>query len=210
MSCTLDRVRVKICGITNEEDALAAVEAGADAVGFIFYERSPRFVQPDRVRQIVSALPPFVATVGVFVNEAADRINETIRVCGLSAAQLHGDESPEYCTTITGVWIKAFRVQDASWREVAAKYPVQAVLLDTYAPDKYGGTGRTFDWNLVSGSPLPIILSGGLNPENVAEAIRQACPYAVDTSSGVEREPGRKDHDRVRAFVEAVKQSTAR
>lgn len=201
----MNHVRVKICGITNEADALAAVAAGADALGFIFYEHSPRYSPPERVLQIVSALPPFITTVGVFVNEAANRVNEIVRMCGLSATQLHGDESPEYCTTINGARIKAFRVQDASWRDAAAAYPAQAVLLDAYASDKYGGTGRTFDWDLVSESPLPVILSGGLSPENVSEAIRQARPYAVDTSSGVEREPGRKDHDRVRAFVETVR-----
>lgn len=197
---------IKICGITNKEDAQVAVAAGADALGFIFYERSPRYVTPDTVRAITSAIPPFVATVGVFVNTPADKVNEAARSCGLHAVQLHGDESPDYCDQIEGSIIKAVRVKDDSFQTVIAPYRVQAVLLDTYAPDKYGGTGKTFDWSLIKQQRSHrIILSGGLTPENVAEAIRFVQPYAVDTGSGVEATPGRKDHDKVRAFIDAAR-----
>lgn len=197
--------KVKICGITNEADAQAAVEAGTDALGFIFYERSPRYVTPDTVRTITAGLPPFVTAVGVFVNMPPEAVNETVRDCGLHAAQLHGDESPEYCEQINGAVVKAIRVKDDDIAQVIAPYRVQAVLLDTYTPDKYGGTGRTFDWDLVRESSHRIILSGGLTPDNVGEAIRRVQPYAVDTGSGVEAEPGRKDHDKIRAFIHAVR-----
>jgi phosphoribosylanthranilate isomerase len=199
-------VRIKICGITNEEDAAAAVEAGADALGFIFYEPSPRYVPPERVRPITGALPPFVTTVGVFVNVPCSQLNEIAQICGLHAVQLHGDESPDYCRMVERTVIKAFRVKDASWREEARRYKVHAMLLDTHAPDRYGGTGQTFDWALVAASPHPVILSGGLNADNVQEAVRRVRPYGVDVGSGVERAPGRKDHAKIRAFVEKVKE----
>ncbi|MBI4551925.1 MAG: phosphoribosylanthranilate isomerase [Candidatus Latescibacteria bacterium] len=199
--------RVKICGITNMDDARAAVDAGADALGFILFERSPRYIPPDRARDIVASLPPFVTTVGVFVNEPAERVNDIARLCLFHAVQLHGSEPSSLCEQVERPVIKAIRVHDASWTTVAAAYRVPAFLLDTYAPDQFGGTGRTFDWNVVSGTPHRIILSGGLTPENVGDAVRRVRPYAVDTSSGVEQRPGMKDHGKVRAFVRAARQS---
>jgi phosphoribosylanthranilate isomerase len=148
-----------------------------------------------------------VNTVGVFVNEAAGRINDIVRQCGLHAVQLHGDESPDFCERIDRTVIKAIRVKDASWQRDVASYRVQAVLFDTYASDRYGGTGRTFDWDLIAAIPQRIILSGGLNPDNVQDAIRRVHPYGVDTSSGVEATPGVKDHGKIRAFIEAAKQA---
>jgi len=200
-------VRIKICGITNETDAAAAVHAGADALGFIFYKGSPRCVAPGRAAEIVAGLPPFVVPVGVFVNAAADEVDGICKTAGIQVVQLHGDEPPGFCEALGRPVIKAFRVRDASWKSDAADYPVGAVLLDTYAEDRYGGTGATFDWRLVEGSPHPVILSGGLNPDNVAEAVRSVRPYGVDTGSGVEREPGRKDHGKIRAFVEAARRT---
>ena len=197
--------RIKICGITNADDAGAAVDAGADALGFIFYPRSPRYVTPERVREIVATLPPLLTTVGVFVNDTPDRVNAVTRECRLNAVQLHGDESPGQCLDIEHPVIRALRVRDASWIADAEQYQVSAFLLDTYAPDKFGGTGQTFDWAVVEGQPYRIILSGGLNPENVGEAIRRVRPYGVDTSSGVESQPGVKDHAKMRAFIDAVR-----
>ena len=204
----MNTVRIKICGITNEADAAAAVRAGADALGFIFYADSPRCVAPERAAEIVAGLPPFVVPVGVFVNAAAGDVDDICEAAGIQVVQLHGDETPGFCEALAGLKrpvIKAFRVRDASWRSDAAAYPVGAVLLDTFAEDRYGGTGTTFDWRLVEGSPHRVILSGGLNPDNVAEAVRSVRPYGVDTGSGVEREPGRKDHGKIRAFVEAAR-----
>ncbi|MCY3556289.1 MAG: phosphoribosylanthranilate isomerase [Gemmatimonadetes bacterium] len=201
----MNSVRIKICGITNEADAAAAVRAGADALGFIFYEGSPRCVTPGRAAEIVAGLPPFVVPVGVFVNASADDVDGICGAVGIQVVQLHGDEPPGFCEALGRPVIKAFRVRDASWKSDAEGYPVDAVLLDTYAEDRYGGTGATFDWWLVEGSPHRVILSGGLNPDNVAEAVSCVRPYGVDTGSGVEREPGRKDHGKIRDFVEAVR-----
>ncbi len=201
----MNTVKIKICGITNEADASAAVHAGADALGFIFYGGSPRYVEPEQVADIVGGLPPFVVPVGVFVNASVDEVDEVCENTGIQVAQLHGDESPDFCTNVGRPVVKALRVRDASWKSDAAAYAVGAVLLDTYAEDRYGGTGVVFDWRLVEGSPHRVILSGGLNPMNVAEAVRSVRPYGVDTGSGVEREPGRKDHGKIRAFVEAAR-----
>ena len=202
----MNPVRIKICGITNEGDAAAAVSAGADALGFIFYEGSPRYVVPERAARIVAGLPPLVVPVGVFVNAPVEGVNEICETSGLQVAQLHGNESPGYCCRLNRPVIKVFRVKDTTWKSDAEAYEVRAVLLDTFAEDLYGGTGVTFDWRFVEGSPHRVILSGGLNPDNVAEAVRRVGPYGVDTGSGVEREPGRKDHEKIRAFVEAVRQ----
>jgi len=201
----MNTVKIKICGITNEADASAAVQAGADALGFIFFGGSPRYVEPERVAGIVGGLPPFVVPVGVFVNASVDEVDEVCENTGIRVAQLHGDESPDFCSKVGRPVVKALRVRDASWKSDAAAYAVGAVLLDTYAEDRYGGTGVAFDWRLVEGSPHRVILSGGLNPMNVAEAVRSVRPYGVDTGSGVEREPGRKDHEKIRAFVEAAR-----
>lgn len=201
-------VRVKICGITNSDDALLAAELGADALGFIFYNKSPRYVTPGLARQIIRQLPPLVATVGVFVDEDAATVREVASLAGLDWIQLHGSESPEYCRSLGRRVIKGFRVQGEEIFSRLQEYQgaVQAFLLDTYKPGTPGGTGETFDWELARRASRygPVILAGGLTPENVAEAIRLARPAAVDVASGVEAAPGKKDPERLRAFFDAI------
>jgi len=196
-------VRVKICGMTNLDDALQAASCGADALGFNFYPESPRYVAPEKARAIVSALPPFVTVVGLFVNAPASEVEEISRDCGVHVLQLHGDEGPEFCGQFSRPVIRAIQVRDGSFLEDVARYSVQGFVLDAYHPALYGGTGRVFDWELVrdAGRYGKIILAGGLTPENVAEAIRKGKPYAVDVASGVERSPGVKDPDKVKQFV---------
>jgi len=201
-------VKVKICGITNLEDALLAAELGADALGFIFYSKSPRKVAPEAAREIIAQLPPFVASVGVFVDEAAAVVQELAARVGLDWIQLHGQESPEYCRNLGRRVIKGFRIQDAESLRPLADYreAAQALLLDTYKQGQVGGTGTAFDWRLArEAKPYGrIILAGGLTPENVAQAIAIAQPQAVDTASGTEAAPGRKDPAKLRAFFKAV------
>jgi phosphoribosylanthranilate isomerase len=192
----MDKVEVKICGITDYEDASIAVELGADALGFIF-ARSPRQITPEKARAIVREIPPFVKTVGVFVNEEPAAIREVIHYCGLDLAQLHGDESPDLCLSLMPYTIKALRIKDASSLQASMTYygKVRALLLDTFSKEKAGGTGKTFDWRLalkVKKLEIPIILSGGLGPSNIREAVRTVEPYAVDVNSGVEERPGKK------------------
>jgi phosphoribosylanthranilate isomerase len=204
--------RVKICGVRTPEEARAVAEAGADAVGFVFWPQSRRYVVPEEAARIAQVLPPFVVRVGVFVNEPPEWVEEVAARVGLDAVQLHGDEPPEACARIRRRVIKAIRVRDGDSLRTAAGYPVSALLLDAYVPGTYGGTGRTFDWSLVESIRhlgLPLILSGGLTPENVAEAIRRVRPYGVDASSGVETH-GRKDPEKIRAFVAAVRRADAR
>jgi phosphoribosylanthranilate isomerase len=203
-------VQVKVCGITNLQDALAAVAAGADALGFNFYTRSPRYIAPEAARRIITNLPSSVLCVGVFVNEA-DHLavaRAAIR-SGVAAVQLHGDESPDYCAALRGHHvIKALRVGQNFAPEDATKYPAQAVLLDAYSEKAHGGTGQTFDWSIARrtrAAVAQLYLAGGLTPENVAAAIVEVEPYAVDVCSGVESAPGHKDEGRVRAFVAAVR-----
>ena len=200
-------IRVKICGLTNLEDAQCAVEAGADALGFVFYEKSPRYVTPDKVGQIVSTLPPFVTTVGLFVNATSDTIKQTMRMAGLGIVQLHGDESPEDCCLNSYPVIKAVRVKGADSLVGIGNYQVSALLLDAWNDQQYGGTGASFDWQLARKltGRLPLVLAGGLTPNNVAQAIRVVNPYAVDVSSGVEESPGCKDHNKIREFIKKVK-----
>ena len=201
-------VTVKICGITNAEDAEVVVSAGANALGFIFYPRSPRAVTPSRASAICSRLPGHVARVGVFVNASPDEVNETAAMCGLSILQFHGDESPEYCSQFGIMTMKAFRVRDRETITSLPRYTTHAWLLDAYNPVQRGGSGETFDWQLaVAANQFGklIFLAGGLTPENVVQAIRQVKPFGVDVSSGVETAPGRKDHTKVRAFVAAAK-----
>ncbi len=200
--------RVKICGITNLGDAQGAVAAGADALGFVFHPASPRYVAPERVADIVAALPPFITTVGLFVNTPAVKIHQIMVQTGLQMIQLHGDETAEQCRLSPPYpVIKALRVRDESSLDQLADYPVVALLLDAWSADHYGGTGRRFDWRLVSRATLnkPIILADGLDPANVASAIQLVNPYAVDVSSGVERQPGHKDLTRVARFIEQVR-----
>lgn len=200
-------VKVKICGITTLEDALAATAAGADAVGFVFHPASPRHIFPEQAAAIISHLPPFIQTVGLFVDEHAETVNEVASQCGLDIVQLHGSESPSCCAAITRRVIKAFRVKDITSLDAMRDYRVSACLLDAWSPAAHGGTGRTFNWDIAAQavtSGQRIILAGGLTPENVAEAIRLVSPYAVDVSSGVESSPGRKDPALIRAFIGAA------
>ncbi len=200
-------VKVKICGITNLEDALAAIALGADALGFVFYARSPRRVTPGQAAAIILRLPPFVAKVGVFVDEKPERVQEIMNLCSLDYTQLHGSESPAYCQKLGHRAIKAFRVNDESILEQLSGYKVVAILLDSYNPDMFGGTGRAFNWEIAARAARSncVILSGGLTPQNVARAIETVKPYAVDVSSGVEASPGKKDHAKLKTFIQAVK-----
>jgi phosphoribosylanthranilate isomerase len=201
-------VKVKICGITNLPDGLAAAEAGADALGFVFYDESPRHISVEAAAGLIRQLPPFVIKVGVFVNAPEDLVLRAARECGLSLLQFHGEESPEYCLQFGLMSMKAFRIRDAASLQGVLDYHTDAWLFDAYTPGKPGGTGETFNWDLALQARAwsrPIFLAGGLNPGNVAEAVRRARPYAVDVSSGVEAAPGKKDHARVRAFVQAAK-----
>jgi len=201
-------VKVKICGITNLPDGVAAANAGADALGFMFYDKSPRSISVEAAATLIRQLPPFVMKVGVFVNAPEDLVVRAIRDCGLSLLQFHGDETPEYCLQFGLMSMKAIRVRDAASLQALLGYHTDAWLLDAYSPDRPGGTGETFNWDLAleaRGWGRPIFLAGGLTPENVAEAVRRARPYAVDVSSGVEAAPGRKDHAKLRAFIQAAK-----
>jgi len=206
-------VKVKVCGLTNLQDALAAVESGADALGFIIYEGSKRFIKRKEVRKITSLLPPFVAKVGVFVNEDPRDVLEILSYCHLDLAQLHGDESPEDCEYVGAHRvIKVFRLKSEDEVEKIEPFvgKVRAILLDTYDARVYGGTGKPFDWKLALKvgerfPELPLILSGGLNPDNVSEAVRELSPFAVDVCSGVEREPGVKEPSKLRSFIKNAK-----
>jgi phosphoribosylanthranilate isomerase len=203
-------VRIKICGITNEQDALAAARFGADALGFIFAP-SPRRISPEKARQIIKALPPMVQTVGVFVDEDLGEVSFVAEMCGLDILQFHGSESAEYCDSFDQRVIKAVRLRKPQDLEGLAKYHgvVRALLLDTYLPDRLGGTGMTFNWQwaVEAGKYGRIILAGGLNPENVADAINMVKPYGVDASSSLEQSPGVKDHQRMMQFIEAVRRT---
>jgi phosphoribosylanthranilate isomerase len=198
----MERVKVKICGLRSFEEARAALDLGADAIGFNFWPSSSRYITPGEARQIVSRLAPFGCFVGVFVNEDLERIFEIYHFVGLSAIQLHGDETPDFCAKLAGLkLIKALKVVPGFNPLWVRNYPSSAVLLDSG-----GGTGKTFDWAIAveARKHAPIILAGGLTPENVADAILKVRPVAVDVSSGVESAPGRKDPARMRDFIEAV------
>lgn len=201
-------VKVKICGITNTEDAQAAVAAGADLLGFVFYDGSPRHVTVEQAAAIARTVPPFVVRVGLFVNAPEALVGEAMSACGLQLLQFHGDETPEYCRQFGAMSMKAFRVQDAATIRTLPEYPTDAWLLDAFVPGQRGGTGHSFNWELaIEAVKLgkPVFLAGGLTPENVAEAVRKVQPYGVDVSSGVESAPGKKDHAKVRAFIAAAK-----
>ena len=200
-------VRVKICGISRQEDADAAIEYGADALGFIFSPESPRNVSLQAAKSIIQSLPPFVTPVGVFVNWPRSLIEDFADTTGLGALQLHGDESPEETRGFTLPVYKAFRVGPGFELESLQRYSPTAFLLDTAAGDRAGGTGRTFDWQVAVESKKygKVILSGGLNPGNVAAAIHTVAPYAIDVNSGVESSPGIKDRKRIRDLFEQVR-----
>lgn len=198
-------MKVKICGITNLEDASNAVVLGADALGFIFAP-SPRQIAPQKASEIIRAIPPLVKTVGVFVNEAPATIREVMQHCGLDLIQLHGDESPAFCDEFMPYAIKALRIKDESSLQLSQAYhgTIRALLLDTYSKDMVGGTGKTFDWELavrIKNQGIPIILSGGLTPSNIAQAINTVRPYAVDVNSGIESYPGKKDYILMKAMM---------
>lgn len=206
----MSAVRSKICGITRIEDALAAVEAGADAIGFVFYAKSPRAVNVQQARAIIRALPPFVTTVGLFVNASRCELGEILDAVPLDLLQFHGDESAEACEEWRRPYIKALRVKagDDIAAAVAAFPGASGVLLDTYVEGVPGGTGEAFDWSLIPPDlSKPLILAGGLTPENVADAVARVRPYAVDVSGGVEASKGIKDHAKIRAFIAAARKA---
>ena len=198
--------RIKICGIKHLDDALKAVECGADAIGLIFVEKSPRYSSLAAARVVAESLPPFVTTVGLFMDAPAETVREALKVVPLNLLQFHGDESPAFCDQFGLPYIKVLRMRDnVNVVAFAQEYPNAAgILLDTYH-EKGGGTGQTFDWSLIpEDMPLPLILAGGLNPENVASAVERVKPYAVDVSSGVESEPTIKDHKKIEQFIKEV------
>lgn len=203
---------VKICGITSLNDALAAVNAGADALGFNFYKPSPRCITPQHAREIIEELPDSLLTVGVFVNEELNTVRAIAKEAGLRALQLHGDESPEYCRELADFYvIKTFAVSDSFDIQALAPYKVEAVMLDTKHNSLRGGTGRVFDWSVaerVAATIPKLFLAGGLSPENVENAIKTVRPYAVDACSSLEDSPGKKNGERMRVFVDAVRRAT--
>jgi phosphoribosylanthranilate isomerase len=203
------RVRIKICGITRIEDALSAVELGVDALGFVFHPQSPRYLEPAAAGEIIKRLPAFVATVGVFVDEDINILHSILGLTGLSAVQLHGVESFHYCESLGTIkCIKGIRLGSKQDLEKIGQYPQQlGILLDSYEKGVPGGTGKTFDWDWAAEAQRrrPIILAGGLGAHNAVQAIHKVHPYAVDASSSLETEPGIKDHDKMAAFVEAVR-----
>ena len=202
--------KIKICGITNSEDASYAVDLGTDALGFVFYKESPRYVSKEVARDIICSLPPFVSTVGVFVNENEERINEISQFCSLDIIQLHGNESPDFCAKFNKRLIKALRIEEGVDLEFISLYNVCAILFDTYYKEIYGGGGKAFNWQLASvakGYAKRVILAGGLNPDNVFNAIQMVKPYGVDVSSGVEYEPGKKDYNKLKKFIKIAKES---
>jgi phosphoribosylanthranilate isomerase len=200
--------RVKICGITRVEDARSAAHSGADAIGLVFYDKSPRHVSFAQAKQLAAALPPFVTVVGLFVNPAEAQVREVLSHVPLDLLQFHGDETPEFCAQFDQPYLKAIRVKaGVDLLQCAARFhSAQGLLLDAHVEGIAGGTGATFDWTLIPQKlPLPVILSGGLGPENVAAAIKQVRPYAVDVSSGVEATKGIKDAAKIAAFINEVK-----
>lgn len=203
-------VRVKICGLTNLDDARAAIDAGAHALGFIFFSGSPRYITPPAAARIIGQLPPFASKVGVFVNEPLESILQIANSTGIDAIQLHGDETPDLCEALARErfkTIKAFRIKDRSSLDSVGNFRTSAFLLDSYVSGQLGGTGAKFNWDLAieaATSGIPIILAGGLVPENVQQAVSKVSPYAVDVSSGVEASPGKKDHQKIRAFITAA------
>jgi phosphoribosylanthranilate isomerase len=200
-------VKVKICGITNLDDALAAIDMGADILGFNFYRKSPRYIKPDKAGEIATKLPGFVDIAGVFVNHSAEHIRETMSTCHLDWVQLHGDESPEFCHSLATTHVKtmkALRIKDRNDIDQAEHYFTDALLLDAFDPDKYGGTGKTFDWNIVGHIGKRVFLAGGINPDNAADAVSPGV-YGIDICSGIEAEPGKKDHDKMKQLFDNIR-----
>ncbi len=202
-------IKIKICGITNLDDALFATECGADALGFNFYKKSPRYIEPEKAVEIIGQLPPFIMPVGIFVNEREEKIREIQQQTCIQVVQLHGDESPEFCQRFGSRVIKAFQVKDKESIKHMAHYRVGALLLDSYKDGMRGGTGTTFDWHLavVAKTFGKVVLAGGLTPENVAVAVKLVQPYGVDVAGGVEKEKGIKDHGKIRKFISEVRKA---
>lgn len=200
--------KVKICGITSVADGRAAAGAGADMIGLMFYEKSPRHITLPAAAEISRALSPFIVKVGVFVNPSEDLVLRAIAECGVTLLQFHGDEPPDFCTQFGVMSMKAFRVRDAESLAALPDYATDAWLLDACSPGARGGTGERFNWDLAIEAQKfgrPVFLAGGLTPENVAEAVRKVQPFGVDVSSGVESAPGKKDPAKVKAFIDAVR-----
>lgn len=204
-------LKIKICGITNIKDALSSLNYGADALGFVFYSKSPRAITPEDAKEIISSLPPFVTTIGVFVDKTREEIEQIASFTGVDTVQLHGSETPE-CCDINKKVIKAFRIKELSDLDPLSRYKrISAFLLDTYSPDTIGGTGQIFNWEIaVEAKKLGrIILAGGLTPENIEEAVRFVQPYAVDVASGVEgKTKGIKDLKKLKSFIEKAKSAS--
>ncbi|MCK4648780.1 phosphoribosylanthranilate isomerase [bacterium] len=217
---------IKICGVTNIEDALKVVELGADALGFVFYEKSPRKITKEKAKEIIDKIQDTrykiqtitnnqdtitkqrVVKVGLFVDELEEKVNEIASCCNFDILQFHGDETPDYCKKFPQKIIKAFRIKDKESLANIPKYEVDYYLLDAYSEELPGGTGRTFNWDLAKEAKefgKPIILSGGLNPENIIEALKKVLPFGVDVSSGVEASPGKKDHRKLKEFITKVR-----
>ncbi len=202
---------IKICGITNKEDALHAASLNVDMLGFVFYKKSKRYVKPKVVRDIANELTPEISRVGIFVDEKKERVREIAEDASLNMLQFHGDETPAYCASFKDDYkiIKAFRLKDRKGLKDINDYDTDFYLLDTYIPDTIGGTGRVFDWKILEDYEFlkPIILSGGLNPKNIKGALKAVAPYAVDVSSGIESSPGKKDFELMKKFVENVRRA---
>ncbi len=199
-------LKVKICGITNYQDAVAAMDMGADLLGFNFYPESPRYVTPENAADIINKLPGFIDTAGVFVNATAEQINKAEKLCQLDWIQLHGDEDPEFCRLFLShnvKTIKAIRVKTQSDIKKAESFFTDAILLDAFDPQKYGGTGLTFDWNVIGHIGKRVFLAGGINPDNAAQAAKLGV-YGIDVCSGIEAEPGKKDHKKMKNLFENI------
>jgi phosphoribosylanthranilate isomerase len=200
-------VKVKICGLTNYRDAAAAMDMGADILGFNFYPESPRFVTPEKATEIIKKLPAFVDIAGVFVNDSFDKIRETVSQCQLDWVQLHGDESPQFCQVFLSLNVKtmkALRVRDQADIDRANSFFTDAILLDAFHPEKYGGTGLTFDWNIIGHIGKRVFLAGGINPDNAAAAVELGV-YGIDVCSGIESEPGKKDHKKMKKLFDNIR-----
>jgi len=199
-------VKVKICGLTNYDDAAAAVEMGADIIGFNFYEESPRFITPEKAAEIIDRLPAFIDTAGVFVDASLDRIHKTINTCRLNWVQLHGNETPQFCNLLLSIDVKtmkAIRIKDFSDIKRAEEYFTDAILLDAYDPLKYGGTGLIFDWNIIGHIGKRVFLAGGINPDNVVAAVELGV-YGIDVCSGIEEKPGKKNHKKMKMLFDNI------
>jgi phosphoribosylanthranilate isomerase len=201
-------VKIKICGITNYPDAAAAVDVGADILGFNFYPESPRYITPEKAEQIINRLPAFVDVAGVFVNAPPGQIKETINRCQLNWVQLHGDEDPQFCRSLLNLdvkTIKAIRIKKQKDIQQTENYFTDAVLLDAFDLKKYGGTGVSFDWNIIGNITKRVFLAGGINPDNAAKAIELGV-YGIDICSGIESKPGKKDHKKMKKLFENIRQ----